>query len=75
MGGFIGFKRFRVWWWRLTPQFFKFLKSTSLSSLVHHDLDPDPGLDLVPDPNPNPDPDLRPRQPPYLHLPFSMISL
>ena len=53
MGGFIGFKRFRVWWWRLTPQFFKFLKSTFLSSLVHPDLDPNPDLD--PDPDPNPD--------------------
>ena len=69
MGGFRGFKRFRVWWWRLTPQFFKFLKSTSLSSLVHHDLVPDldPNPDLDPDPDPDPDP--RPRQPPiYISL-------
>lgn len=66
MGGFIGFKRFRVWWWRLTPQFFKFLKSTSLSSLVHHDLDLDPGPDLDPDPDPNPDPDLDPDPAPDL---------
>ncbi len=61
MGGFIGFKRFRVWWWRLTPQFFKFLKSTSLSSIVHHDLDPGPDLD--------PDPDLARGVPPiYISL-------
>ena len=72
MGGFIGFKRFRVWWWLLTPQFFKFLKSTSLSSIVHHNLDPNPNPDPDPDPNPNPDPD---QGAPYLHLPFSMICL
>ena len=67
MGGFIGFKRFRVWWWRLTPQFFKFLKSTSLSSIVHHNLDPNPDPDLDPDPGPDLDP--RPRQPPiYISL-------
>mgnify|MGYP007122017152 FL=1 len=66
MGGFIGFKRFRVWWWRLTPQFFQFLKSTSLSSLVHHDLDPDPDPDLNPDPGPDLVPDLDPNPNPDL---------
>lgn len=53
-----------------------------------HDLDPGPDLvpDLDPDPNPNPDPDAGPNPDPdpdpdlaqgapYLHLPFSMISL
>ncbi len=37
------------------------------------DPDPDSDSDLVPDPNP--DPDLARGVPPYLHLPFSMISL
>lgn len=46
-----------------------------------HDLDPVPDLDPNPDPDPDsdldpdPDPDLARGVPPYLHLPFSMISL
>ena len=42
-----------------------------------HDLDPGPDLvpDLDPNPDPDPDSDLARGVPPYLHLPFSMISL
>ena len=39
-----------------------------------HDLDPNPDSDLVPDPDLDPNPDLA-QGAPYLHLPFSMISL
>ncbi len=51
----------------------KFKESTSLSSIVHHNLDPDPNLDpdtdTDPDLDPDPNPDLARGVPPiYISL-------